>query len=317
MTFTLVARDPATGQLGVAVQSHYMGVGSVVTWAEAGVGVVATQAFAIRSYGPRGLALMRAGHPAPHALEQLLQTDTAPEIRQVAFLDAAGEFGIHSGTRCVGAAGVARAAHVVGLGNMLDNDDVPQAMITGFESATGDLAHRLLAGLRAGDEAGGDIRGRQSGAVLVVDGTQTDAPWDGIVRELRVEDHHDPIGELSRLLDLNDAFDAMSTVVFDPDGPILGPPKTDSVYHSAAMSLGQVATALGANPEATFWQAVLHARWGRTDEAKRLLETATGSNPRLQTFFERLGAAGVLTPETVLDITQNAPTLTRSATEQL
>ncbi len=303
MTFSLLARDPLTGQLGVASQSHYMGVGSVVTWAEAGIGVVATQAFAVRGYGPRGLALMRAGNPAPNALEQLLQADADREFRQVAFLDAAGEFGIHSGIRCVGAAGVARGAHVVGLGNMLDNDEVPQAMVRGFESAEGDLAHRLLAGLLAADEAGGDIRGRQSAAVLVVDGAPTDAPWDGIVRELRVEDHQDPIGELNRLLDLNDAVEDMSRVVFDPNGPILGPPQPDSVYHSAAASLAAVATVLGDNPEAIFWQAVLQARFGRTDDARRLLETATRHNPRLGTFFSRLADAGILTPQSVSVLT--------------
>ncbi|ORB72576.1 DUF1028 domain-containing protein [Mycobacterium scrofulaceum] len=303
MTFSLLARDPRTGHLGVASQSHYLGVGSVVTWAEAGVGVVATQAFALRGYGPRGLALMRAGSRAPDALRQLLRSDADREIRQVAFLDAAGDFAIHSGTRCVGAAGVARGEHVVGLGNMLDNDGVPQAMVRGFDGADGDLAHRLLAGLLAADEAGGDIRGRQSAAVLVVDGAPTDAPWDGIVRDLRVEDDQDPVGELNRLLELNDAVDEMSQVVFDPSGPILGPPQPDCVYLSAVASLAAVATALGDNPEATFWQAVLQARRGRTDEARQLLEIATRHNPRLVTFFSRLADAGILTSQTVSALT--------------
>ncbi|OBF26437.1 DUF1028 domain-containing protein [Mycobacterium sp. ACS4331] len=295
MTFSLLAHDPVTGQLGVASHSHYMGVGSVVTWAEAGAGVVATQAFAVKGYGPRGLAAMRAGTAAPQALEQLLASDPAPEVRQVAFLDTSGRFGIHSGARCVGAAGAAQGRHVVGLGNMLDNDDVPLAMVRGFEEATGDLARRLLAGLRAGDEAGGDIRGRQSGAVIVVDGAPTDAPWEGVVRELRVDDHHDPIGELSRLLDLNDAFDRMSAVVFDPDGPILGPPQPDEVYRGAETALAQAAAVLGDNPEAVFWNAVLQSRWGNPTEAKRLLDSAARHNPRLPTFFVRLAEAGILT----------------------
>lgn len=296
MTFSLLARDPATGHLGVASQSHYLGVGSVVPWAEAGTGVVATQAFALRSYGPRGLALMRAGKSAPDALAQLLQADTDPEIRQVAFLDATGDFGIHSGDRCIGEVGVATGEHVVGLGNMLDNDAVPKAMVRGFDSADGDLAHRLVAGLRAADDAGGDIRGRQSAAVLVVDGTPTDAPWDGIVRELRVEDHHDPIGELSRLLDLSDAVDDMSRVVFDPNGPILGPLQPDSVYRSAAAGLADAATVLGDNPEAVFWAAVLQARWGHPEDARRLLEIAARQNPRLERFFQRCLHAGTSRP---------------------
>jgi uncharacterized Ntn-hydrolase superfamily protein len=296
LTFSLLARDPATGHLGVASQSHYLGVGSVVTWAEAGTGVVATQAFALRSYGPRGLALMRAGRSAPDALGQLLRVDTDPAIRQVAFLDATGDFGIHSGDRCIGAVGVATGEHVVGLGNMLDNDAVPQAMVRGFDNADGDLAHRLVAGLRAGDDAGGDIRGRQSAAVLVVDGTPTDAPWDGIVRELRVEDHHDPIGELSRLLDLSDAADDMSRIVFDPNGPILGPLQPESVYRSAAARLAAAATVLGDNPEAVFWAAVLQARWGHPEDARRLLETAARHNQRLERFFQRCLHVGTSRP---------------------
>ena len=303
MTFSLLARDPRTGHLGVASQSHYMGVGSVVTWAEAGTGAVATQAFALRGYGPRGLALMRAGNSAPDALRQLLRSDADREVRQVAFLDAAGEFGIHSGTRCVGAAGVTRGEHVIGLGNMLDNDDVPQAMVQGFESARGDLAYRLVAGLQAADDAGGDIRGRQSAAVLVVDGAPTDAPWEGIVRDLRVEDAQDPIGELNRLLELNDAVDDMSRVVFDPNGPILGPPQPDRVYRSAAATLATVATVLGDNPEATFWEAVLQARRGHTDDARALLKNATRRSPRLATFFVRLTDAGILTGQDISALT--------------
>lgn len=303
MTFTLVGRDPDTGQLGVAAHSHYLGVGSVVTWAEAGVGVVATQAFAVRAYGPRGLALMRAGRRAPDALGELLDHDAARDVRQLAFLDTAGDFAIHSGERCVGAAGVARAEHVVGLGNMLDNEEVPRAMVSGFVGAHGDLAHRLVAGLRAGDQAGGDVRGRQSAALLVVDGAPTDAPWDGVVRDLRVDDHADPIGELARLLDLNDVFDVMSGVVFDPDGPILGGAQSDAVYQRAASSLRRVASALGHNPEATFWEAVLQARWGRPQDAKHLLDNAVRQNPRLAGFFVRLGAAGILAPDQVVDST--------------
>ena len=234
---------------------------------------------------------MRAGNPAPDALRQLLQADADRDDQTSGVPGRSGEFGIHSGTRCVGAAGVARGEHVIGLGNMLDNDEVPQAMVRGFENADGDLTHRLLVGLHAADEAGGDIRGRQSAAVLVVDGAPTDAPWNGIVQELRVDDHQDPIGELNRLLDLNDAVEDMSQVVFDPNGPVLGPPQPDSVYHSAAASLTAVATVLGDNPEATFWEAVLQARWGRTDDARRLLETATLHNPRPGTFFSRLARA--------------------------
>lgn len=297
MTFSLLARDPATGQLGVASQSHYLGVGSVVTWAEAGVGVVATQAFAVRSYGPRGLALMRAGSSASEALAQLLDEDPDREIRQIAFLDSSGDIGIHGGTRCVGAAGIVRGHHCVALGNMLDNGDVPAAMLTGYQQADGDLAHGLVAGLCSADHAGGDIRGRQSAALLVVDGRRTDAPWDGLVRDLRVEDHPDPISELSRLVDLNDTFDAVSQVVFDPNGAVLGGrgSVSDADFSLAAAALADADGGLNGNPEATFWSAVLHARWGRSADARRLLAEAAMRNPRLPRFLLCLVDAGILT----------------------
>lgn len=295
MTFSLLAGDPATGALGVASQSHYLGVGAVVTWAEAGVGVVATQAFPDRGYGPRGLALMRDGNSAREALTLLLGADPDRELRQVGYLDSSGRFGIHSGKRCVAAAGVATADHAAALGNMLDSDAVLGAMLRGFEEAEGDLAHRLVAGLRSGDDAGGDIRGSQSAALMVVDGQCTDAPWDGVLRDVRVDDHPDPIGELTRLIDLNDAYDEVSRVVFNPSGAVLG--GRDAEFAAAAASLEAADGVLGPNPEATFWSAVLHARWGRHDEARRLLADAARRNPRLPRFVERLAEAGILTAD--------------------
>lgn len=305
MTFSLLARDAATGQLGVASQSHYLGVGSVVTWAEPGVGVAATQAFALRSYGPRSLALVRAGFPPRDALDRLLDEDTHPEVRQVALLDADGRIGFHSGRRCVGALGVAVGDQAVALGNMLDNDDVVPALLRGYEQADGDLAHRLVAGLAAAETAGGDIRGSQSAALLVVagrGGNAADAPWDGIVRDLRVEDHGDPVGELSRLLSLSDGFDRMSRVVFDPGGAVVGERRCGQGFGAGARELADAARALDANPEATFWSAVLHARWGQTDTAQRLFSEASQLNPRLDRFVGQLGEAGILTPDEVASL---------------
>lgn len=304
MTFSILARDPATGQVGVASQSHYLGVGSVVTWAEAGAGAVATQAFADRSYGPRGLALMRSGSSADQALRRLLDEDVDRDIRQVAFLDASGSFGIHTGTRCVAAAGVARDGDAVAIGNMLDNDQVPPALLLGYQQASGALAHRLVAGLRSADQAGGDIRGRQSAALLVVDGRPTRNWWEGVVRDLRVEDHLDPIGELSRLVHLNEAFDTMSQVVFDPTGAVLGEPRSDSDpgFAAAAHALADADSALNGNPEATFWSAVLHARSGRSRDARDLLQRAASHNARLPRFLDHLADAGILTREDIADV---------------
>lgn len=297
MTFSLLARDAESGRLGVASQSHYLGVGAVVTWAQAGVGVVATQAFALRAHGPRGLELLRAGASAEEALAQLVASDPDPDVRQLGIVDADGGVAAHDGARCVGAAGVAAGDGVLALGNMLDNDGVPQALLDGFTAAEGDLSHRLVAGLRAADDAGGDVRGRQSAALLVVGGERCAEPSDGVVRDLRVEDAPDPIAELARLAGLSDAVDAMSAVVFDPGGPILGARagQSDAAFRAAAATLARSDAALGANPEARYWSAVLHARWGRFPEARRLLASARSDNPRLSTFFVRMVAAGILT----------------------
>jgi uncharacterized Ntn-hydrolase superfamily protein len=307
MTFSLLARDASTGQLGVTSQSHYFGLGSLVTWAEAGVGVIATQAFAERSYGARGLALMRAGRSASQALAELLAEDPQREIRQVAFLDAYGDIGTHSGTRCVGAVGIAAAENAVALGNMLDNSAVPNAVLLGYQRADGDLAHRLVAGLRSGDLAGGDIRGRQSGALLVVDAQRGDTPWDGVLRDVRVDDHTDPIGELARLIALDDAFAKVSPIVFDPSGAILGPPelRSDADVTAAAAMLADADGGLNGNPEATFWSAVLHAKYGRPRDARRLLDSAASRNDRLPRFLMRVADAGILTPQDLAALSEH------------
>ena len=164
MTYSIVARDPESGRLGVAVQSHWFSVGSVVSWAEAGVGAVATQSFAERSYGPLGLELMRRGRSAPDALQTLLHADAEREARQVAFVDANGDVGVHSGDACIREFG-----HVAGEGfsvqaNLMERDTVWGAMADAYRTADGDLADRMLAALTAAQAEGGDIRGTQSAA---------------------------------------------------------------------------------------------------------------------------------------------------------
>ncbi|HEU4363354.1 MAG TPA: DUF1028 domain-containing protein [Mycobacterium sp.] len=307
MTFSLLAREPSTGQLGVASQSHYFGVGSAVIWAEAGVGVVATQAFVDRSYGPRGLALMRAGRPAGDALSLLLGEDPDRELRQVAYLDSSGGLGIHSGRGCVAAAGVAVGEQVVALGNTLASEQVLGAMLLGYQQADGDLAHRLTAGLGSAERAGGDIRGSQSAALRVVDGEQTDAPWNGVGCDLRVDDHADPVGELAHLVDLNRAFEMISRVVFDTRGPLLGAPNSasDAKFLAAAAALADAGGVLNDNPEATFWSAVLHGRWGRMGDAQRLFAEAARLNPRLPLLLQRLSDTGVLTSDQVTALLEN------------
>src|SRR5262245_30498038 len=169
-TFSIVARDPATGELGVAVQSHWFSVGSVVPWAEAGVGAVATQSFVLASYGPKGLALMKSGKSASEALDELVKADAGEDVRQVAMVDARGRVATHTGARCIDVAGHHAGAGYSVQANMMLNDRVVPAMAKAYEAAQGPLAARLLAALEAAQEAGGDIRGQQSAALLVVRG---------------------------------------------------------------------------------------------------------------------------------------------------
>src|SRR5262245_23641909 len=209
-TFSIVARDPATGDIGVAVQSHWFSVGSVVPWAEAGLGAVATQSFVDPSYGQLGLQLMRAGKSAPDALKALLAGDEARDVRQVAMIDAQGRVAAHTGQKNVPAAG-----HVVGKNysvqaNLMANDKVWPAMSRAFESTKGDLAERMLAALDAAQEAGGDIRGRQSAALIVVTGKPTGKPWADRVFDLRVDDSAEPLRELRRLVTLQRAYNHMN-----------------------------------------------------------------------------------------------------------
>ena len=192
-TFSIVARDPATGDLGVAVQSHWFSVGSIVTWAEAGVGAVATQSFVEPAYGPRGLDLIRKGTPAPDALKRLVAEDAQREVRQVAMIDTQGRVAAHTGKLAIAAAGHKVGAQYAVQANLMANEKVWPAMSAAYQTAKGDLADRLLVALEAGQRVGGDIRGKQSAAILVVKAKSSGKPWAGADRlfDLRVEDHPD------------------------------------------------------------------------------------------------------------------------------
>jgi uncharacterized Ntn-hydrolase superfamily protein len=211
LTYSIVARDEKTGEMGVAVQSHYFSVGSVVSWARAGVGAVATQSMAEISYGPLGLELMGSGKSAPEALEALLRADTKLEDRQVAMVDSKGRVAAHTGIKCIPFAG-----HVVGdnfscQGNIMRSEKVWISMHDSF-LRNGDLpfAERLVASLEAGEGAGGDIRGKQSAAMLVVSADISPSYWPGRLIDLRVEDHPDPVPELKRLLRYQRGYDWVS-----------------------------------------------------------------------------------------------------------
>ena len=202
-TYSITAREPDTGELGVAVHSHWFSVGPICSWARSGVGAVATQSVADPSYGPRGLDAMAAGESAPAALAALLAADDAARVRQVAMVDAAGRTAVHTGADCIPCAGHVAGDSFTCQANMMERDTVPAAMADAFRRAEGALAERMLAALEAAESEGGDVRGRQSAALLVVpaDG----APWE-TVTDLRVDDDREPLPELRRLLGLSRAY---------------------------------------------------------------------------------------------------------------
>lgn len=284
-TYSIVARDPATGELGVAVQSHWFSVGSIVSWAEGGVGAVATQSFVEPSYGPLGLALMRAGKSAPEALAALLAADPNRDVRQVAMIDTAGRVAAHTGARCIAAAGHATGAAFSVQANMMDNDRVWPAMKAAYEAAQGDLADRLLAALDAAEAAGGDIRGRQSAAILVVRPVASGKPWADRRIDLRVEDHPQPLVELRRLLTLARAYERMNR------GDELA---TESKWSEASAEYAAAAAMAPHIVELPFWHAATLAAAGRLEEARPLFADVFAREPKWRELVRRLPAAGLL-----------------------
>lgn len=307
VTYSIVARDRDSGALGIGVASHFFSVGSIATFAEAGVGVICSQAFAARQYGPVGLDLLRAGQPAPAVLEALQRVDPHPEIRQVGIVDGAGRASAFTGERCAGAAGHRVGDGVSAQGNMLGSDEVWGAMIDAFEKTTGDLAERLLAGLDAAEDAGGDARGRQSAHLIVVAGERTAAPWNQVLVDVRVEDHPEPLTELRRLVDLQRGYRLIGSVLFDASPLFRDPREVDpGALDEALAALARAQTIIGANTEPTMWRAILLAQAGRVDEAADAVAPLLTATPSLIGFLRNLPAAGFLTDEAVERLVRGA-----------
>lgn len=286
-TYSIVARDPKTGEMGVAVQSHWFSVGSIVTWGEAGVGVVATQSIVDPGYGGKGLDLMRKGVSAPDALTQLLAADSEREVRQVAILDAQGRVSAHTGTLCI-----AEAGHKVGTqysvqANIMANDRVWPAMAAAFERTAGDLADRLIAALDAAQAAGGDLRGRQAAAILVVGPKSTGRPWAGADRifDLRVEDHPEPLVELRRLVRLQRAYGHANH-----GDELVSQKKIDEALKEYAAAAALAPEIL----ELPFWQAMTLVSVGREADAIPILKRVLAKEPWWADLIPRLPAANQL-----------------------
>jgi len=269
MTYSIVARDRETGELGVAVQSRAFNTGAIVPWAAPGVGVVATQSYTEPSYGPLGLDLLRAGKTPEEALAELVAADDEPEYRQVAILDGKGRVAVHVGEACIPAAGFAAGEGFSAQANMVDSERVWEAMAESFERSEGPLANRLIDALDAAEAAGGDWRGRQAGGIIVV--AAEGEPW---ARELdvRVDDHDDPLGELRRLVRLRQAYGAMR-----------GPPGPDAedlaVLHELDLTLARI---FGLTAT------------GQVAEARELLQPLLDGEPRWADFVRTLADRGLL-----------------------
>ncbi len=284
-TFSIVARDPATGELGVAVQSHWFSVGSIVAWAEAGVGAVATQSFVDPSYGKNGLDLMRGGKSAPDTLKELLAKDEGREVRQVAMIDAQGRVDAWTGKNDIQAAG-----HIVGKdfsvqANLMLNDKVWPAMARAFENTRGDLAERMLAALDAAQAAGGDIRGRQSAAIIVVTGKPTGQAWKDRTFDLRVDDSPEPLQELRRLVKLQRAYNHMNA------GDLAVENKDNE---GALREYGAAEKLVPDNAEMIYWHAVALVNMGRVDESLPLFRKVFAMDPNWITLTPRLPKSGLL-----------------------
>jgi len=286
VTYSIVARDPETGELGVAVQSHWFAAGSQVMWAEAGVGAVATQAMVEPAYGPRGLSLMREGRSASAALDALVGADEGRDHRQVAMVDARGEVAAHTGARCMREAGHRTAEGVSAQANMMLRATVWQAMIDAFEASPGpDLAHRLLDALDAAEAEGGDIRGRQAAGILVVRATPSGRPWEDVALHFRVDDHPEPLAELRRLVELKGAYERLEAA------------ERLEIAGDLAGALREQQAALAAYPdhaEIAFWTALGLAAAGRLDQARRTIQVAYREHAGWAELLRRLAQDGFL-----------------------
>lgn len=293
MTYSIVARDKESDEFGVAVQSHYFQVGPVVPWALAAVGAVATQSMVNISFGPLGLEYMRAGYTAEQALKALLAGDSEPDSRQVALVDASGNVAAHTGSKCIPAAGHRTGDGFSVQANLMEKGTVWDAMYEAYLSTDAPLAERMLVALEAAEAEGGDIRGKQSAAMLVVSGKPTGRAWEDRVIELRVEDAPDPLAELRRLLRVKRAYMAMNDADRLAD---------QGNQDDAATSLQQAITLAPEMVEIHFWGGLGMAQAGMVDAGCELMMHAVHKDRRWIETVHRLVAADRLPADLAQEI---------------
>ncbi len=285
-TYSIVARDSVTGDMGAAVQSHWFNVGSVVIHAEAGVGAVATQSLTNPSYGPKGLVLMKQGLSPQQAMDALTSNDSGEMYRQVAFLNSDGLVASHTGRLCIDEAGHRQGKNFSVQANMMLKNTVWDAMAKAFETTSGTLAERMLASLKAAQDEKGDIRGSQSAAIIVVKGTATGKVWEDKIMDLRVEDHASPVAELERLILLNTAYGHMN------DGDVameVGDSKKAEELYLKAQKL------VPDNLEMQYWYAINLLNNKEFEKAKPILASIFQKDPNWKTLTSRLVKSKLLT----------------------
>lgn len=284
-TFSIAARDPKSGQMGVAVQSHWFSVGSLVAWGEAGVGVVATQSMVDVSYGPLGLSMMKAGKSPQSALMALLSTDENAALRQVAMVNSRGEVAVHTGSRCIAATGHCSGEGFSVQANMMKFDTVWSAMKAAYLNQQGDFADRLMAALLAAQAEGGDIRGKQSASILIVAAQSSGCAWKDIIMDLRVEDHASPLVELARLIKVQKAYNFMNA-----GDAFLAEEDTENALHAYQSALNSAPD----NLEIQFWYALTLAQIGSLDQAVQIFKKVFALEPDWHLLLKRLPEASLL-----------------------
>jgi uncharacterized Ntn-hydrolase superfamily protein len=284
-TYSIVARDPETGEMGVAVQSHWFSVGSIVSWGEAGVGVVATQSFVNPAFGPDGLALLKSGMTAEQVVDKLIADDEVRDVRQLAIIDVNGNVKSYTGKNCIPGAGNIVGENYSVQANLMLNDKVPGAMSKAFEESKGPLAERMMAALFAAESVGGDIRGKQSAAILVVKGKSTGKVWEDREIDLRVEDSPEPLKELSRLLKVHRAYDHMNA------GDLAVEKGDDQL---AMKEYSTAEEMFPDNEEMKYWHATSLVNIGKLDEALPIFKEVFSKNENWKILTPRLVPIGQL-----------------------
>lgn len=285
-TFSIVARDSVTGEMAVGVQSHWFSVGTSVSWGQSGTGVVATQSFIDKSYGPNGLALMKQGLTAQQALDSLLKKDAGREVRQVAFIDSKGNVAVHTGKNCIQYASDIKGANFSVQSNMMLSNTVCKNMADAFRASFGKpLGERVLAALDAAQQAGGDIRGMQSAALIVVSGNATDV-WNDKKIDVRVDDNAAPLKELRRLYNLYIAYQHMNNGDLATEKNDMG---TAMNEYRAAMKM------FPENVEMQYWTAITLANNKRVSEALPMLKKIFLADKNWKELTKRLPSVGLLT----------------------